>query len=190
MGKSFPSAEMSVKQMAIIEAASRLIVEKGVENTSLGEIAREVGISKGTLYYYYASKNDLIFDVTEHHFSKITQGLLSWIEAGKDETNPREIFRVVFDTVVGAQERGRLHIYLLKSVAESDEQLRERFRQKYQEWQWMIEVGLNAILGERAEFKPLAALILAALDGFVIQAYVGIEPMPVDSIIDWLVSKM
>jgi AcrR family transcriptional regulator len=35
----------------ILEVAGRLLVEKGVRDTSLSDIAREAGISKGTLYY-------------------------------------------------------------------------------------------------------------------------------------------
>jgi len=50
-------------QERIIEAASNeLMTERGVTDTSLADIAGEVGISKGTLFYYYSSKNDLVYD--------------------------------------------------------------------------------------------------------------------------------
>ena len=47
------------KQLNIIKVATELIGKKGVEKTSLADIAREAGISKGTLYYYYPTKNDI-----------------------------------------------------------------------------------------------------------------------------------
>ncbi|NLB53646.1 MAG: helix-turn-helix transcriptional regulator, partial [Syntrophomonadaceae bacterium] len=40
-----------------------LMAEKGIIKTSLADIAREVGISKGTLFYHFASKDDLVNDI-------------------------------------------------------------------------------------------------------------------------------
>ncbi|HEY8512817.1 MAG TPA: TetR/AcrR family transcriptional regulator [Cyclobacteriaceae bacterium] len=44
----------------IMDAASRLIAQKGYEATSIAEIAREAGVSKGLLYNYFSSKQDLL----------------------------------------------------------------------------------------------------------------------------------
>lgn len=44
----------------ICRAAMELISEKGVEKASLREIAESVGITKASLYYHYASKEDLV----------------------------------------------------------------------------------------------------------------------------------
>jgi AcrR family transcriptional regulator len=49
----------SNRKARIIDAASRLVVERGMEDVSLTAIARAAGISKGTLYYYYATKESL-----------------------------------------------------------------------------------------------------------------------------------
>ena len=62
-------------QEKIIEAASRLMTEEGVTDTSLADIANEVGISRGTLFYYYSSKNDLVYDVAERNLDLITEDL-------------------------------------------------------------------------------------------------------------------
>jgi AcrR family transcriptional regulator len=48
---------------AIREAALRQFIDKGVEQTSLREIADEVGITKASLYYHYASKADLLLAI-------------------------------------------------------------------------------------------------------------------------------
>ncbi|MGA6203776.1 TetR/AcrR family transcriptional regulator [Nocardia testacea] len=45
---------------AILDAAVRLFVAKGYEETSLREVADAVGITKPSLYYHYASKLDLL----------------------------------------------------------------------------------------------------------------------------------
>ena len=45
----------------IVAAASRLFVEKGYEQTSIQDIAEAVGVLKGSLYYYIAAKEDLLY---------------------------------------------------------------------------------------------------------------------------------
>jgi AcrR family transcriptional regulator len=35
----------------------------------------EMGISKGTLYYHYPTKDDLILDIMEKHMDELSKGL-------------------------------------------------------------------------------------------------------------------
>ena len=37
----------------------KLFAEKGYENTSIEEITATVGVAKGTLYYHFASKEEI-----------------------------------------------------------------------------------------------------------------------------------
>lgn len=47
----------------IAEAARRVLLRDGVAATTLDAIAREVGLTKAALYYYYPSKDALLFDI-------------------------------------------------------------------------------------------------------------------------------
>jgi AcrR family transcriptional regulator len=44
----------------IIQAAIRVFSKKGYQDTSMDEIAKEVGVTKATLYLYFESKKDLL----------------------------------------------------------------------------------------------------------------------------------
>ncbi|GLB60679.1 TetR/AcrR family transcriptional regulator [Cytobacillus sp. NCCP-133] len=55
------------KREAILEAAVELFAEKGYSQTSMQEIADRVGISKGSLYSFFTSKEDLIISIYEHY---------------------------------------------------------------------------------------------------------------------------
>ena len=48
------------RRTEIVEAARRLIVERGLEGLRFGDVARAVGINNGTLLYYFPSKEALI----------------------------------------------------------------------------------------------------------------------------------
>lgn len=44
----------------ILEAAARVFARKGYESTAMVDIAKEMGVSKGILYYQFRSKQELI----------------------------------------------------------------------------------------------------------------------------------
>lgn len=54
---------------AIINAAKKLILEKGFEATSLRKIAAEIGYSPTTIYLYYKDKNDIIYALHQDGFN-------------------------------------------------------------------------------------------------------------------------
>jgi AcrR family transcriptional regulator len=47
----------------ILEAARRVLLRAGVAATTLDAVAREVGVSKTALYYYFPSKDALLFEL-------------------------------------------------------------------------------------------------------------------------------
>ena len=53
----------------LLEAALALFVEKGFAATRIEEVALRAGVSKGTLYLYYPSKEELLKAVIEHYLS-------------------------------------------------------------------------------------------------------------------------
>ena len=53
----------------LLEAALSLFVEKGFAATRAEEVARLAGVSKGTLYLYYSSKEELLKAVIAHYLS-------------------------------------------------------------------------------------------------------------------------
>lgn len=49
----------------VLDAAARVFHAKGYEATSIQDIADEVGILKGSLYYYISSKEDVLFEMLQ-----------------------------------------------------------------------------------------------------------------------------
>jgi len=50
---------------AILDAAIKLFSEKGFENTSVDELAREAGVGKGTIYGYFKTKSEIFLAFCE-----------------------------------------------------------------------------------------------------------------------------
>jgi TetR/AcrR family transcriptional repressor of mexJK operon len=65
------------KREQIREGASRVFLERGFSGASTDAIAREAGVSKQTLYVYFPSKEDLLFDVLRWMVEEGAHGSLS-----------------------------------------------------------------------------------------------------------------
>lgn len=55
--------EKEQRRITIMNAAERLIFAKGAPNTSMDDIAEEAELSKGLLYFYFRSKEDLVHSI-------------------------------------------------------------------------------------------------------------------------------
>src|SRR6202045_4896520 len=66
----------SSKRRQIIDGARKVFLGLGFDGASMGEIAREAGVSKGTLYVYFADKNRLFEAIVEEE--SLEQGKLAF----------------------------------------------------------------------------------------------------------------
>jgi AcrR family transcriptional regulator len=58
------------KKTLILEAADNLLHRFGYSKTSLDDIAKEAGLGKGTIYYYFESKEEIFIAVAKQHSEK------------------------------------------------------------------------------------------------------------------------
>lgn len=56
---------------ALVEAAKKIICDKGLANTSIEEITEASGVSKGTFYTYFKRKEDIVFELSKGIFDEI-----------------------------------------------------------------------------------------------------------------------
>jgi len=63
------------KKQLIMDVALKLFAEDGFHATSISQIARKAGISKGLTYNYFESKNDILEEIMTQGFSEIYDNL-------------------------------------------------------------------------------------------------------------------
>jgi AcrR family transcriptional regulator len=51
----------------LLEAALRIFAERGYASTRLEDVAAAVGVTKGTIYHYFATKEELLLRAIEHY---------------------------------------------------------------------------------------------------------------------------
>jgi AcrR family transcriptional regulator len=73
---------------ALIEATARILVNDGFDRASTNRIAQAAGVSVGSLYQYYPSKEALVAAVIERHNQEIMTGVYAAL--AEVETLPLE----------------------------------------------------------------------------------------------------
>lgn len=174
----------NLNKKKIIDTAIDLISQKGIKGTSLADIAKNVGISKGTLYYYYATKNDLIFDITETHMDHLTNRLFDIIRQNRGNVTWREMSYKLFTTVIDSETRTRLHIYLIQEILSGNLKLKDHFTKTYNKWFDLIAEAYNLITDKDKEILVQARIFVAAIDGFIIQHIIGTEQIPFNEVVN------
>jgi len=62
------NSKYAQKKIAAIEAAAKVFADKGFHGATTQDIASEMGIKQGSLYYYFKSKEQALQDVCEYGF--------------------------------------------------------------------------------------------------------------------------
>ncbi len=68
---SEPHTAYDAKLESILRTAARIFAEKGYHQASIRDIARETGVSLSGLYYYFSSKEELLFLIQDHAFGTL-----------------------------------------------------------------------------------------------------------------------
>ena len=61
----------------ILSAAKKLFIEKGVDCTTVRNIADEIDYSVGTIYVYYKDKNEILYEINSLGFQQLREQMLS-----------------------------------------------------------------------------------------------------------------
>jgi len=69
----------------IIHAAIESFAQTGFDRTKMEDIAKRLGLSKGTIYLYFASKEELFLAICEHYLKVIKEQQLSTIFTRKED---------------------------------------------------------------------------------------------------------
>jgi AcrR family transcriptional regulator len=76
--KTLADREDSAKRRQILNGARKVFLAMGFDAASMGEIARKAGVSKGTLYVYFTSKEQLFEAITHAECVAQVEGLFKF----------------------------------------------------------------------------------------------------------------
>jgi len=173
------------RRRSILDTALRLFANKGYESTSISQLAKEVGISKGLVYTYFDSKEallkSLVFDLNE-----MERDFWEDIQNEDPSRMLSNIFNGYFNTLINNKDKLRL-ISALTFQVEKFDFIQDLASQKMSAYLHLFEDLLNKIGFKNA--KDEALLIGALLDGIAMQFLVIHNDYPLDKFKALLIQK-
>ncbi len=152
----------------ILEATSDLLKTNSLADISLADIAKAAGISKGTLYYHYKTKNEVFLDITQRFLDEQWADLISWTENKEKDTSLNRLVRYVAERDIAS---AGLRLQLLSEAQLGDETLRQGMNTLYRNFQGLIRQKIQERTDLPADF--LTWLILLVCDGIIVQEAIG-----------------
>jgi TetR/AcrR family transcriptional regulator, cholesterol catabolism regulator len=92
-----PASRFDKRLSEILTHATDVFCKKGYEGASMRDLSRASGMSLAGLYYYFESKERLLFLIQKHTFSTVVQKLKTRLEGASDP-------------------EGRIHIFILNHL--------------------------------------------------------------------------
>jgi AcrR family transcriptional regulator len=96
------------RRALLLDTALKLFADEGYHNTTISKIAREAGISKGLMYNYFNSKEELLLEVLSRSMDEITR----YFDPNRDGYVTEEEFEW-FIRKIFAVIREKLHFWRL-----------------------------------------------------------------------------
>jgi AcrR family transcriptional regulator len=97
----------ALKRADIVDAAAQLFEARGYFTTSVGDIAQQVGIEKPTLYHYFTSKEQILYEIHESFASQIVEAHKAALEKTDD---PQEQLNAIFASFFKLMRDKRAHV--------------------------------------------------------------------------------
>jgi AcrR family transcriptional regulator len=149
----------SVLPESILQAATRLFIERGFDGTSMYEIAQALGVTRTAIYYYYKNKEAILVALTDN-ITKVAAQLAE--QAAQHELlSPVEALR----TVVGQHVRLIVdHGEQFRVVERSEERLPPKRRAAAAGYRRGVVANFSAVIerGIRSgDFRPTDARVTA-----------------------------
>jgi AcrR family transcriptional regulator len=173
-----PKVVPEYKKMAkikIIQAAYKVFSENGYHPSKMDEIAREVGVSKATLYSYFESKEDLLKMISISTSQRLNEIFQKSLE-GQDSLEP---FEELYNKMEEFQ--GSLHLnFEILSLSSHDKNIREMGRIIYDEkidvfQMFLQDLQNKGMIRGDTDARTLSRLVAALYTDIAMQLVMGFD---------------
>lgn len=101
---------------ALVEATARILVREGFDKASTNRIAEVAGVSVGSLYQYFPSKEALVAAVIERHRQQILQTVRTELAEAMDQPIRQGVRTLVAVAVKAHRVDPKLHRVLAEQI--------------------------------------------------------------------------
>ena len=170
--------ELAQRKRAILDATLRLVAAQGAGAVRLRDVARESGVSVGSLQYYFESRDQLVREAFDQHAREVVDLVTL---AGDGSATPDARLTAVIDAAVLRSDLRLSATLWMEFVTAGlhDAKLRPLLSHAYEAWRDLLAEVVRAGT-ESGEFRPLlptetvVACLVALIDGFELAVAVDV----------------
>ena len=179
MTRHQPEAE---RRAQILRAARQVFVEKGFLATRVDDIAKRAKLSKGALYFYFASKRELFLAlVAEEHENTYSFLHKAEVDGRQAVVKLLDLGQQYLDYFAGLKSPPRFFL-MMTEMAVRDDEIREEVVAVHQRFTdaatRILAQGMEEGSIRRGDPSAMAQMLKAIIDGFAGQSAIGVRPDP------------
>lgn len=128
-----------IRRNQILDAATRVFVRQGFQHARMDDIVEESGLSKGTLYWYFKSKEDIINAILHRLFTGDLEHLESLLQA--EGTASERLIQLTNHRVSGLKRMSSLVpiIFEFYAVAVHQQWVQQFINEYFQHFRTLLE---------------------------------------------------
>jgi TetR/AcrR family transcriptional regulator, transcriptional repressor for nem operon len=157
----------------LLEAAFEEIHKSGFRGTDLETILEKAGVTKGALYHYFESKEDLGYAVVDEVIAEI--GREKWLRPLQKAENPIDVLAEIFQGSSTTPEhiRGGCPVNnLVLEMSPLDEGFRKRLAKQFDDWREAIAGALRkgqqkGLVRDDLDPEEAAMFLMATYEGYI-----------------------
>jgi AcrR family transcriptional regulator len=168
-----PRPDVSEERKAqIMDAAQEVFIQKGINEARMDDIAQQTGLSKGTLYLYFKSKENLVTAILDRIFAGAFKGLEDRKNAPKSATEA--IFRFTDEAIHGYKRMLRFTpvVYEFLALAFRNKIVQRAMKQYFDDYMKIlvpiVQSGIDSGEFRRVDAQEVAIAAGAILEGTVL----------------------
>ena len=155
--------ERNARKAQILDGALTVFKTHGIEKTTMDQVAVESGFGKATLYYYYASKDEVFIDIMEKGWKGIWSGIESLIV---EEKNPKSKFVGIIKEISHIVKNDQ---NLYEFLFTAPNYMQDTSKQTWKTYQERLYAILKSIIDEGIKKKEFAnidpGILMKAIGG-------------------------
>jgi AcrR family transcriptional regulator len=162
------------KAQRIIAAMRASVGTRGAAASTFDHVAREAGVSRGLLHYYFGSKERLLVEVVRHDCDERVAAMDASLATAD---SPDQIVEALVEQLKAFLEddpRTPTVVYEMLSASRHSEEIRQELAELYRTWRSHLAQALRAkedegVVSLDAGAESVASVIFALGDGIGIQ---------------------
>jgi AcrR family transcriptional regulator len=162
------------KAQRIIAAMRASVGARGAAASTFDHVAREAGVSRGLLHYYFGSKERLLVEVVRHDCEVRIRNMDARLAQAGSVDEILEALVVSLNEFIEDEEGGQAVIYEMLSASRHSEEIRAELAELYRQWReslagWLRVKEREGVIRLQAEPEAVASILFSLGDGFGIQ---------------------